>query len=69
MVNDCGFTHRFEFKHQFEDSLTVPSRIPAAFCLTQPDTMLINGALKARGAHVRKFVSLILVTKRTAAGG
>jgi hypothetical protein len=69
MVNDCGFARHSDFKRQFEDLVSIPDRNLAAICLTPADTMLINGALKAKGAHVCKLVSLILVTRRTAGGG
>jgi hypothetical protein len=68
MVNNCGFARHSDFKQTFED---LPGRgrpIVAAIGLTQTDTMLIKRSIK-EAEHVRTFVSLILVSKRTAGGG
>jgi hypothetical protein len=75
LVNNCDFARHYDFKRVFEDLARVQSRNLAAFYLTRTDTMLINHALNKEGERARKvkavrtFVSLILVTKRTAGGG
>jgi hypothetical protein len=75
MVNNCGFARHFDFKRAFEDLGRVQSPNPAAFNLTRADTMLINRALSRKGQRARKakdvrtFISLIVVSKRTAGGG
>jgi hypothetical protein len=75
LVNDCDFARDSDFKHAFEDLLSMARRIAAAFGLTQTDTMLYKMGAEpeghARDLHVRTIVatSLILVSRRTAGGG
>jgi hypothetical protein len=72
LVNDLRLPRHSDFKREFERDGAGASPIVAAIGLTQTDTMLITAGDqrqdKQRGRRVRPFVSLILVSKRTAGG-